>query len=153
MKKTTVFFLFSCFILTITTSAYSQTPPPGQTGGGLQKQEQQIQTERRLEKQIKEKKKKPEEPVVEEKPSEAIPEGQKNLITKIDVQGVTLIPKEAVDKIVKNYEGKELGVKEMQKVCDLITDEYRTRGRVTSRAYLPPLEKIADTLRNNICFN
>ena len=138
MKKTTVFFLFSCFILTITTSAYSQTPPPGQTGGGLQKQEQQIQTERRLEKQIKEKKKKPEEPVVEEKPSEAIPEGQKNLITKIDVQGVTLIPKEAVDKIVKNYEGKELGVKEMQKVCDLITDEYRTRGKVTSRAYLPP---------------
>ena len=109
MKKTTVFFLFSCFTLTITTSAYSQ-PPSGQTGGGLQRQEQQIQTERRLEKQIKEKKKKPEEPVTEEKPSEAIPEGQKNLISKIDVQGVTLVPKEVIDKIIKDYEGKDLGV-------------------------------------------
>ena len=137
MKKTIMFFLFSCFALTITTSAYSQ-PPSGQTGGGLQRQEQQIQTERRLEKQIREKKKKPEEPVVEEKPSQPIAEGQKNLISRIDVRGVTLIPKEAVDKIAKDYEGKELSVKEMQKACDLITDEYRTRGKVTSRAYLPP---------------
>ena len=138
MKKTTVFFLFFFFIFLITTSAYSQTPPPGQTGGGLEQQEQQLKTQRQLEKQIKEKKKKPEEPVVEEKPGQPIAEGQKQLINKIEVRGVTLVPKESVDKIIKDYEGKELGVKEMQKVCDLITDLYRTKGRVTSRAYLPP---------------
>jgi len=137
MKKTIPLFLFFCFILTITTSAYSQ-PPSGQTGGGLQKQEQQIQTEERLEKQIKEKRKRPERPVVEEKPTQPIAEGQKKLISKIKVEGVTLLPKGVVDKIIKGYEGKELGVKEMQEVCDRITDEYRTRGWVTSRAYLPP---------------
>ena len=146
MKKTMTFFLFFCFILT-TTSVYSQTPPPGQTGGGLQKQEQELQTERRLEKQIKEKRKKPEEPVIEEKPGQPIAEGQKNLISKIDVEGVTLVPKDAIDKVLKNYEGKELGVKEMQEVCDRITDEYRTRGRVTSRAYLPP-QTIKDGVLN-----
>jgi hemolysin activation/secretion protein len=132
-----IFFVF-CFTLTFITSAYPQTPPPSQTGGGLQKQEQQIQTERQLEKQIKEKRKKPEDAVIEEKPGQPIAEGQKNLISKIVVEGVTLIPKDVVDKIIEGFEGKELGVKEMQEACDRITDEYRTRGRVTSRAYLPP---------------
>ena len=56
----------------------------------------------------------------------------------IDVKGVTLIPQQAVDNIIKDYEGKELSLRDMQKVCDLITDEYRKRGRVTSRAYMPP---------------
>ena len=137
MKK--IFCIFFIFLLAsiFTTLSYSQTPPPGQTGGGIQQQEQQIQTERKLEKQIKSKKKKAEEAVVTEKPTSA-EEGQKSLVKKIDVRGVTLIPQDAVDKIIKDYEGKELTLNEMQKVCDLITDEYRKRGRVTSRAYMPP---------------
>ena len=137
MKRTTVFFLFFFFIFLITTSAYSAPPPPSQTAGGIQQQEQQIQTERGLEKQIKSKKKKTEGAVVTEKPA-ALEEGKKTLVKKIDVKGVTLIPQDVVGKIVKDYEGKELTLNEMQKICDLITDEYRKRGRVTSRAYMPP---------------
>ena len=137
MKKVFAFFLIFSLISILPTLSYAQTPPPGQTGGGIQQQEQQIQTERNLEKQIKSKKKKPEEAVVTEKPT-SLEEGKKTLVKKIDVKGVTLIPQDIVNKIIKDYEGKELTLNEMQKVCDLITDEYRKKGRVTSRAYMPP---------------
>ena len=137
MKKVFAFFLIFGLISILPTLSYSATPPPSQTAGGIQQQEQQIQTERGLEKQIKSKKKKTEGAVVTEKPA-ALEEGKKTLVKKIDVKGVTLIPQDVVGKIVKDYEGKELTLNEMQKICDLITDEYRKRGRVTSRAYMPP---------------
>ena len=54
------------------------------------------------------------------------------------MQGVSLISQNVVDDIVVDYEQKELSINDMQKVCDLITDEYRKQGRVTSRAYMPP---------------
>jgi hemolysin activation/secretion protein len=38
----------------------------------------------------------------------------------------------------------------MQKICDLITDEYRKRGWVTSRAYLPPQNIQNDILVINV---
>lgn len=141
---------FTLLLVFLLTSAfcgvsYPQTPPPGETGGGIQRQNQQIQTERELEKQIKTKKKKPEAPVIEEKAAPPAAEGEKVLITRIEVRGVTLISREAITKITADYVGKSLSVKDMQKVCDLITDEYRTRGRVTSRAYLPP-QNIKDGL-------
>ena len=123
--------------------AYSQTPPPSQTGGGIEQQQSQIQKQRALEKRITTEKK-PQEAITEEK---AVPveEGSRVLVKTIEVKDSTLVSKEVIDKIITQYEGKELSLREMQKICDLITDEYRKRGRVTSRAYLPP-----QTIKNGL---
>jgi len=127
---------FSFFTL-FSTLVYSQSSPSSQSAGAIQGQEEQLKKEQQLEQQIQTKKKKTEKAVTSE--NNALPEGgQKTLVKKIDVKGVTLIPQLVVDKITKDYEGKELTLKDMQKVCDLITDEYRKKGYVTSRAYMPP---------------
>jgi hemolysin activation/secretion protein len=39
---------------------------------------------------------------------------------------------------VAEYEGKELTFRQMQRAVDRITDQYRLKGYVTSRAYMPP---------------
>jgi hemolysin activation/secretion protein len=68
-----------------------------------------------------------------------VPESQEKVFIKaITVTGVTLISEKELRKIIQPYEGKELSVKDMQKVADLITDAYRKKGYVTSRAYIPP---------------
>jgi len=135
-KDLQLFFVF--FLITILpTLAISQTPPSSQSAGALQKQEEQLQTQQQLEEQVQSKKKKTEKAAETE--NNALPEGgQKTLVKKIDVQGVSLIAQNVIDGITKDYEGRELTLKDMQKVCDLITDEYRKKGYVTSRAYMPP---------------
>jgi hemolysin activation/secretion protein len=136
MKRILAF--FSAFFLAsmLLTLVYAQTPPQSQSAGAIQAQEEQIQKEQQLEKQIEAKKQKTEEAVTE---THALPEeGQKTLVKAIDVQGATLVPQKIIKNITKDYEGKELSIRDMQKICDLITDEYRKRGRVTSRAYMPP---------------
>ena len=141
MRKIVVCIMYFLFISQ--GIAYSQTPPPSQTGGGIEQQQSQIQKERALEKRITTKKK-PEEAITEEK---AVPveEGSKVLVKTIEVKDSTLVSREVIDKIIIPYEGKELSLREMQKICDLITDEYRKRGRITSRAYLPP-----QTIKNGL---
>ncbi len=68
---------------------------------------------------------------------------EKALIQNISVSGVTAVSEKEIKAITLPFENKELEVKEMQKVADLITDYYRQKGFVTTRAYLPPqkLEK------------
>jgi len=60
------------------------------------------------------------------------------LIRSINVEGATILTPEQIRAVTAQYEGRELSLKEMQKIADLITAEYRKRGYVTSRAYLPP---------------
>jgi hemolysin activation/secretion protein len=67
----------------------------------------------------------------------------KTFINKIEVAGATLIPQEEINQIIKGYENQELAVSTMQQLADRITDAYRKKGFVTSRAYLPP-QKIAN---------
>ena len=125
-------------------SAYSQTPPVSQSAGGLQKMEEELEEKKDLEQRIlKEKEEEEEEEIIEEE--KPLAEEKKVLIRKIMVEGATLVPRQVVDDIVNAYEGRELTLRQMQKICDLITDEYRKRGFVTSRAYLPP-----QTIRDGI---
>lgn len=116
--------------------AFSQTPPPAQTAGGVAQQEKQIKQEQQLKGRIK---KEPVEPG-EVVPEGASPEGKEKrvLIRKIVVEGVTLIPEGGIQKIASQFEGRQLSLKDMQKVADLITDEYRKRDYLTSRAFIPP---------------
>ncbi|MFA5117522.1 MAG: ShlB/FhaC/HecB family hemolysin secretion/activation protein [Candidatus Omnitrophota bacterium] len=104
----------------------------------FQQEQRQLEEEKLLRERIEEKK---EEPVIEEPPPEIrapLAAGEKVLIKKINVTGVTLIPEQEIQGIISPFENKEIGLEEMQKVVDLITDAYRKRGYVTSRAYLPP---------------
>lgn len=63
---------------------------------------------------------------------------EKVFVSSIRVTGVTFIPSDSVNSIVAAYQGKELTLADLQKVAGLITEAYRSRGYITSRAYLPP---------------
>lgn len=57
---------------------------------------------------------------------------EKILIKEINVIGATLLAPEAIEKIKRDYEGKELTGRQMQKVTDLITRAYSREGYITS---------------------
>jgi hemolysin activation/secretion protein len=122
------------FILSSQTIIFAQ--PASQTAGGLAQQEKAIEKQRKIEKQIS-----------KERPAEqqAVPQevvlpdtGPKVLVTKIDVQGATLLSAMDVRTIISSYEGKQLSLKDFQKIADLLSAEYRKKGYMTSRAYVPP---------------
>ena len=71
----------------------------------------------------------------------------KVLISKIAVEGVIEIPERVIRNIVDPYEGHKMSIIDMRKIADLITDEYRLRGNVTSWAYLIPQKITNNTLR------
>jgi len=123
------FFLFSTFI-------FAQEPPPSQTAGGIAQQEKQIKEEKRLQERIKKETGQTQEVFPEKVSPKDV--GRKILIKKIVVEGVTLIPEAEIQKITSQFEGKSLSLRDMQKVADLITDEYRKKNYLTSRAYIPP---------------
>lgn len=104
----------------------------------IDKTNRQIQEEERLRQKI-EKKPKPVE--IEEKLPElpALAESaQKVWVKKITVSGITAVAQKEVNAIIAKYENQELTLTDMNKVAGLITDIYRQKGYITSRAYLPP---------------
>lgn len=94
--------------------------------------------EEALRKKVEEEKKVPQ---IEERfpqaPAPAVSE-EKVSIQDIRVTGVTLLSEKEINKIVAPFKNKELTLADIQKVADLITDAYRQKGYITSRAYLPP---------------
>ena len=125
--------------------AYAQQPRTSQELSGMERTGQLIREDKALEKKITKKREKPE---VEEKlPPEAAPAlpTETILIKSITISGASLIPEKDLRKIVEPFENKELSLTEMQKVADLITDAYRKKGYITSRAYIPPQK-----IENNI---
>lgn len=117
-------------------SAQTQ-PPDSQTTGGLDRLQRDIEKDKMLREKIQEKVEAPIEKEAEEV-VEPLPEEETILISDIIVEGVTLVSQEDIEEVVSQFEGKNLSLKDMQKVADLVTDLYRTRGYATSRAYLPP---------------
>jgi len=69
----------------------------------------------------------------------------KFLVNKIDVQGATIPTDLEIDKIIAVYQGTMMSLADAQKVADLITDIYRKKGFITSRAYVP-----AQTMSGNV---
>jgi hemolysin activation/secretion protein len=128
--------LFILFLVTLFLSL--NFPLFAQQAGKEEKLERELEKERLLRERIEKKVEKPE--VKEEKPEEIVPPipEEKVLIKKVVVIGVTFFKEEEIRKIISPFENKELTLREMQKVADLITDLYRQHGYITSRAYLPP---------------
>ena len=144
MKNIKLIMLLAFAMALAHSQGYAQTKTSQEMSGIVQTDELMAR-EKALENKIKEKRKKPE--VKEEVPTEApsaLP-AEKVLIKNIKITGATLIPESELRKIAEPFEKRELALTEMQKVVDLITDAYRKKGYITSRAYIPP-QKIENSI-------
>jgi len=143
MKKTILILLPILSILFVGSYSFAQQSRTSQELSGMERTDQLIKEHKALEKKIRTKKEAPE---IEEKlPAEAMPAlpSEKALIKNIKISEARLIPEKTLRKMVEPFENKELTLAEMQKAADLITDAYRNKGYITSRAYIPP-QKIED---------
>jgi hemolysin activation/secretion protein len=134
---TTVSFL-ALFLIQKEAFPQPQQSRTSQELSGMQRTRELEEKKAALEKEIRKKKETPE---IEEKlPAEALPAlpTEKVFVKTINVTGATLVSKKELDGITKKFEGKEMALADMQKVADLITEAYRKKGYITSRAYLPP---------------
>ncbi len=140
LKRSLIFCVISSAVILWLCSVaklYAQVPPSAQTAGGVSSREREAEKQKALEQKIEEKKKKPQ--IQEEAPAGApVAEGKKTLVKKIVVEGATLLTPKEINKVTAQFEGKELALSDMQKVADLLTDAYRAKNYVTSRAYLAP---------------
>ena len=131
-KRVSLFFIIIASIFSLTSSVQAAlTPEEEMRARQLQEKEKKLREE------IETPKKAPEK---EELP--ALPAGpesaEKALIKKINVTGFTILSGKEINDIISPFENKELTLKEMQKVANLITDSYRQKGYINSTAYLPP---------------
>lgn len=125
-------FLIFIFTFLFFISGYAEIPSQ------YEKTEREIELKKELRERIEEKIEKPE--IEEKKEEEVAPEveEEKVFIKEITVTGVTVFPEENIREITSQYENKELTLREIYKIADLITDLYRKNGYLTSRAYVPP---------------
>jgi hemolysin activation/secretion protein len=143
-KSTSLILIFSVVFLNLPFLglAAPPPPPPGQQMGGVERARELQEQSEKLQKQAG-------QPgptkAAEKAPAETpeAPNAPKILVQKINVAGVTLFSAAQIKAITGKYENKELTLKEIQKVADLITDLYRNKGYITSRAFVPP-QKIAN---------
>lgn len=143
MERTPKILLFSIlFIFALTLTSYSAPVP---TGEQVIRTHELEQKEEALRGKVQAEK--PEAGIKEEAPQHApvSTAAEKTLIKNITVTGVTLLADKEINKIIIPYKDKELTLGDMEKVANLITDAYRQKGYITSRAYLPP-QKIESAL-------
>ncbi len=137
LKKLIYSVLFLSFILLPHSSSFAQLPSSQQASG--QERTRQLQKqEESLREQVEQKKQTPQIEDKTPKPPAPLSSEQKVFVRDIHITGATLIPAKVIDEIAAPYKNKELTLADLQKVADLITDDYRQRGYITSRAYLPP---------------
>ena len=104
--------------------------------GGVTQQEKDIDREKALQEKLKPKNTSTESGISEAGDNQ--PAGPKTLVNRIDILGNTILGENQIKTITARYEGRELSMKDMQTVANLLTDEYRKEGYATSRAYIPP---------------
>ncbi len=92
----------------------------------------------RLEHGISEEKETPAIPAVESVDIEDQQGSEQVLITSIIVEGNTILSVKVINKIILPYENRMLSMSDLQQVADLLTDAYRQRGYITTRAVLSP---------------
>jgi len=141
IKRISVLLVSIYLSFSFNSSAFSQVPASQEASGEARTQEMQRKDEQ-LRQKIEQKKKIPEAPPELTPPQPQIESDQKINLKKIEVTGATLIPEKDIQAITAPLENKDVTIKDLQKAADMITDLYRQKGFITSRAYLPP-QKIA----------
>lgn len=58
-------------------------------------------------------------------------------VEKFIFSGNSVISAAELGGVVKEYEGKNLSFSDIQKVANLVTEEYRRRNHITAKAYVP----------------
>ncbi|MBF0216925.1 MAG: ShlB/FhaC/HecB family hemolysin secretion/activation protein [Candidatus Omnitrophica bacterium] len=146
-----VLLTISFIFLTDHSFVQAQTIPMGQDLGGQERARTQEKIKNAEEKKLGAKS---QEAAIEEKGiTPAAPDGQlpgvgtKVLIEKVEVTGVTAFKPAVVRSLVSFYEGKELSLADFSEITKKITDLYRTKGYVTTLAYLPPQKIENKTLK------
>ncbi|MGC8977468.1 MAG: ShlB/FhaC/HecB family hemolysin secretion/activation protein [Candidatus Ratteibacteria bacterium] len=76
-------------------------------------------------------------------PQIEIKNGKTVLVKKINVIGNKKVSNEEIEKITKEYEGKEITISDLKIIADKITEIYWNKGYVTSFAYIPA-QKVVD---------
>ncbi|MEO0014773.1 MAG: hypothetical protein RLZZ535_3162 [Cyanobacteriota bacterium] len=61
-------------------------------------------------------------------------------VKKIRVQGYTIFSDREIAKIIKPYQGKKLGFRQLRNITEAITNLYVSKGYITSGAFLPNQE-------------
>jgi len=137
MDKRLVYLLFLSLLFSPLKVSFAQLPASQQASGQTRTQQLEEQ-QKSLRKEIEKPKEKPQ--IEEQLPAPPAPPAseQKAMVKKIRVTGVKLISQKEITDIITPFENKELTIADMQKAADLITDDYRQKGYITSRAYLPP---------------
>ncbi|NTV29066.1 MAG: ShlB/FhaC/HecB family hemolysin secretion/activation protein [Candidatus Omnitrophica bacterium] len=141
--------LFWCLMFVTILCSYqsnvSAQPTASQTAGGVAQQERMLEKSKSLESRIGQEKSAAGQATSEDVglPTDS---GAKVLVQTINVEGATLIASSVIQSIVEQYQGKELSLRQIQKIASLISDEYRKKGYLTSRAYVPPQKLEGGTL-------
>ena len=130
------------FLFLSLNTVQAQQIPAGQDMGTTERRVQRAKKSKELVEKLTEKKEELEitEPgeIVPEVADEARALETKTLVSRIDVKGVTVLTESQIRAIVGHYEGRQLSISDFKEIADLISDEYRERGYVTTIAYLPP---------------
>ncbi|MBF0122470.1 MAG: ShlB/FhaC/HecB family hemolysin secretion/activation protein [Candidatus Omnitrophica bacterium] len=110
-------------------------PSASQTIGGVTQQEKAVEKKKTLEAQIE--RQRPAEKLAEPQDVILPDSGPKVLIHKIDVESSDILSVSDIRETVASFEGKEISLKDAQRIANLISDLYRKKGYITSRAYIP----------------
>ncbi|MBF0485329.1 MAG: ShlB/FhaC/HecB family hemolysin secretion/activation protein [Candidatus Omnitrophica bacterium] len=145
MKNTKNYFLV--LFLFISTSTFASPPlvPAKDSAGGVQAGTALQENDLKLRKNIQEKRAPVEIDQARQEEISKLPDSQKVLVTKIEVTGAKLLSAKDINAIIKPFENKTLTIREMQDVANRITDAYRQKGYITSRAILPP-QKVENSI-------
>ena len=68
------------------------------------------------------------------------------LVAKINITGNHVIKSQTFTPIIAPYEGKRLTFSEIQKVAGLVADEYKKRGFLIAKAFVPEQQIVNDTV-------
>ena len=126
-------------ILFLNLICFAENPPSSQQMGGQERARELQKQQEKLQNQVEQPKTKAK--TEEKAPEETAPQvtsETKVLIKGIKVTGVTLFTDGQIRALTNQYENKELTLKEIQGIAVHITDLYRKKGYITSRAYIPP---------------
>ena len=104
-----------------------------------------LEQQRKAEEQKKQQKQliQPQAPPQIEKPAPpALPQGggAKVTVTRIVISGNTVIPTKELEAVVASAIGRELTIRQLNEVAELISKHYIGQGYILGRAYLPPQE-------------
>ncbi len=77
---------------------------------------------------------------IEEAPATGAPEGARIHVVRLRITGATIFRESELHALIAGGEGKELTLSDLRQFAERLTQHYRERGYLLTRAYLPAQE-------------